>query len=400
MTEPPLTSDETVPNQPPRSKRRFGFWLLLLLLAIFLTIYFIKSRTTKPVEKKKPTPVALSVVQKQNVPIYISAIGNVKAINTVTVKTQINGLIMKVLFEEGQLVKKGDLLAEIDDRLLLAQLVQYQGQLVRDQALLANAEVDLKRYQLLWKQDSVSQQTLATQESLVKQYQGTVATDMGLIQSTRVNLVYTRIISPIDGRVGLRLVDPGNFVQTADTTGIVVITTLNPITVIFTIPEDDVPKILPQALTNKDIKVEAFDRQQNKLLATGRLLTLDNQIDTTTGTLRLRAIFDNKENTNTLFANQFVNIRLLVTILKNATVVATAAIQRGSQGDFVYLLNPDYTVGVRAIKTGPTFNDHTVVLSGLTQGQQVVVSGADQLVNGAKVKIAESAIIEKKNTGN
>ncbi|MBA2656697.1 MAG: MdtA/MuxA family multidrug efflux RND transporter periplasmic adaptor subunit [Tatlockia sp.] len=394
MTEP-LVSENFTPNPANKPKRRALWGWLFLLLLIILCLFFIKNRSSKPLENKKPVTVSLAVVEQQNVPVYLTAIGNVKAIYTVTVKTQINGLLMKVLYQEGQLVKKGDLLAEIDERPLLAQLTQYQGQLLRDQALLANANIDLKRYQKLWQQDSVAQQTLATQESLVKQYQGAVAIDEGLIQSTRVNLIYTRIISPIDGRLGLRLVDPGNFVQTSDTTGIVVVTTLNPISVIFTLPEDEVPKILPQALADKTIKVEALDRQQNKLLAEGQLLTIDNQIDTTTGTVKLRAIFDNKKNT--LFANQFVNIRVLVSTLKNATLVPTAAIQRSSQGDFVFVLQPDFRVGVQPVKTGVTYGDNTVILQGLTRGQQVVVSGADQLVKGTKVKIAENHSSGKKN---
>ncbi|CDZ76041.1 Multidrug transporter MdtA [Legionella massiliensis] len=387
----PLSSDEN--NFPDTSKkpevlnRRFGLWLLLALFIILLLVYFIKHRNPKQEESKKPAAVMLTVVQNQNVPIYISALGNVVPIYTVTVKTQINGLLMKVLYREGQLVKKGELLAEIDQRPLLAQLRQYEGQLMRDEALLANGLVDLERYQRLWKQDSVSQQTLATQEALVRQYQGAVGIDKGQIESTKVNLMYCQIISPIDGRAGLRLVDPGNFVQTSDTTGIVVITTLNPITVIFTIPEDDISRLLPQAFVGKNIKVEAYDRQQNKLLATGALLTIDNQIDTTTGTVKLRAIFDNNEDK--LFANQFVNIKLLVKTLPNATTVATAAIQHSNKGDFVYVLNPDFTVSTQAVKTGVTFGDLTVVVKGLSVGQQVVVDGADKLVNGAKVKIAE-----------
>lgn len=333
--------------------------------------------------------MVLAVVHTKDVPLYIPALGNVIATYTITVKTQINGLLMRVLYKEGQVVKKGDLLAEIDERPLLAQLTQYQGQLVRDQALLANALVDLQRYQRLWKQDSVSQQTLATQESLVRQYQGDVKIDEGLIESTKVNLLYCHIISPIDGRVGLRLVDPGNFVQTSDTTGLVVITSITPMTVIFTIPEDDLSKILPRAFTDKNIKVEAYDRRQYKRLATGTLLTIDNQIDTTTGTVRLRAVFNNKERM--LFPNQFVNIRLSVTTIKNATVIPTAAVQHGEKGDFVYLLNPDFTVKTQAIKVGVTSGDETVIQQGLSFGQQVVVDGTDKLTNGAKVSIAEPA---------
>jgi multidrug efflux system membrane fusion protein len=396
MTDEPVASDDKiVPNQSIKPKRHLGLWLLLLLLLILLISYAIKLLHVQPAVHKKPITVVLNIVQKQDVPIYISAIGNVTAIFTVTIKTQINGLLMQVLFKEGQLVKKGDLLAQIDERPLLALLSQYQGQLQRDEALLANALIDLNRYQRLWKQDSVAQQTLATQEALVKQYQGAVQIDQGLIASTKVNLMYCRIISPIDGRVGLRQIDPGNFVQTSDPTGIVVITTLNPITVIFTVSERDLPQILPRAFFDKNIKVEAYDRRQNKLLATGVLLTIDNQIDTTTGTVKLRAIFDNKEHR--LFANQFVNIKLLVTTLKNATTVTTAAIQHGSQGDFVYVLNPDFTVSSKAIKTGATYGDSTVVLEGLSLGQQVVVNGADKLVNGAKVTIAENRDLSGQN---
>jgi multidrug efflux system membrane fusion protein len=373
--------------------RGVGFWLLFAIFAFILLIYFFKHRNSKVVIEKKPVSVALAVVQQQNVPIYIPALGTVVATYTVTVKTQVNGLLMKVFYKEGQLVKQGDLLAEIDQRPLLAQLTQYQGQLIRDEALLANALIDLARYQRLWKQDSVSQQTLATQESLVRQYQGAVEIDKGLIESTKVSLMYCQIISPINGRVGLRLVDPGNFVQTSDTTGIVVITTLNPITVIFTIPEDDIANILPKAFVAKNVKVQAYDRQQNKLLETGTLLTIDNQIDVTTGTVKLRARFDNKENK--LFANQFVNIKLLVRTLPNAITVATAAIQHGNQGDFVYLLKPDFTVTTQAIRAGVTYGDDTVVEEGLTIGQQVVVEGADKLVKGTKVRIADSKALSQ-----
>lgn len=360
--------------------------ILLLLFVLYLLIHYF--RTPKPIEKG--FPIVLAEVQAKRVPIYINALGNVTATYTVTVKTQINGLLMNVLYKEGQLVKKGDLLAQIDERPLLAQLQQYAGQLQRDQALLANALIDLKRYQQLWKQDSVSQQTLATQEALVRQYQGNVQTDEGLLQVTKVNLMYCKITAPIDGRVGLRLVDPGNFVQTSDAAGLVVITSVNPITVIFTVPEDDISQIVPQVFNKTAIPVEAFDRQQTKRLATGTLLTIDNLVDTTTGTVKLRAQFNNEAHK--LFPNQFVNVKLLVKTLNHAMVVPTAAIQHYPKGDFVYLLNQDQTVKTASIKVGVTSGDDTVIMSGLALKQKVVVSGADKLKNGAKVFVVNQPI--------
>ena len=380
-----LASDKA-PLRPKWPIRRSQGWLLCIATLIIL-LFLMTYHRSKPIQTTAALPVVVTTAQHKNIPVYISALGNVTATYTVTVKTQINGLLMKVLYKEGQWVKKGDLLAEIDQRPLLAQLTQYQGQLLRDQALLANALIDLKRYQRLWKQDSISQQTLATQESLVQQYEGAVELDQGLIQSTKVDLMYCRIISPINGRVGLRLVDPGNFVQTSDTTGLLVITTINPITVIFTIPEDDVQSILPQIYAKKKIKIQAFDRKQDKLLATGTLLTIDNVINTTTGTVRLRAKFANKDNK--LFPNQFVNIKLLVQNLKHVVVVPTAAIQHGITEDYVYRLNPDSTVTSRTIKTGITSGDESVIQKGLTIGEKVVIDGADKLTSGAKVKIAD-----------
>lgn len=364
--------------------RRIHYWILFFIILLF-SVYFIRHyRAIKPVNSKT-IAVVLAKVENKNLPVYLSALGNVTATSTVTVKTQINGLLMKVLFQEGQWVKTGDVLAEIDQRLLLAQLTQYQGQLTRDKALLANAQIDLKRYQNLWKQDSISQQTLATQQSLVRQYQGTVEIDEGLIASTKVNLSYCRITSPIDGRVGLRLVDPGNFVQTADTTGIAVITSLDPITVIFTLPEDDLHTLLPQALIPYKMKVKAYDRQQNKLLSEGTLITMDNQIDNTTGTVKLRAQFDNKNQV--FFPNQFVNIKLLANTLIDAKVVPTAAVQHGSKEDFVFILNADLTVRAKSVITGVTQGNETVITKGLLSGQEVVIDGADKLTDGAKVTI-------------
>ena len=366
-------------------KNKYNPWLYLILFMLLLIIlYFVWNFTHKPKIKTQPVAVVVASAHKKDVPIYISALGNVISTYTVTIKTQVNGLLMKVLYKEGQMVKKGDLLAEIDQRLLLAQLAQYEGQLIRDQALLDNALIDLKRYQVLWKQDSVSQQTLATQISLVKQYQGSVAVDKGLIESTRVNLIYCHITSPIDGRIGLRLVDPGNFVQTSDTTGIAVITTLNPITVIFTIPENNISDVLSQAYADKKLLVQAFDSLENSLLDTGRLITIDNQINTSTGTIKLRAEFDNKENK--LFSNQFVNIKIWVKTLRDAITVPTAAIQHGSEGDFVFQVHSNSTVTSQPIKIGITTGDETVVLKGLLAGQHVVTEGVDKLSDGVLVR--------------
>lgn len=375
-----------LPTWTHRPERQKKYVLFLIVVLLLFVLYFIWHLNQKPQAPIKSTSVVVATALKKDVPVYISALGNVTATYTVTLKTQINGLLMKVLYKEGQLVKKGDLLMEIDQRLLQAQLLQYEGQLVRDQALLDNALIDLKRYQVLWKQDSVSQQTLATQISLVKQYQGTVATDKGLIETTRVNLIYCHITSPVDGRIGLRLVDPGNFVQTSDTTGLAVITTLDPITVIFTIPEDNIPDVLSQAYANNKMPVQAYDRQDDTLLATGQLITMDNQINTTTGTVKLRARFANPQNR--LFSNQFVNIKILANTLHDAITVPTAAIQHGNKGDYVYRLNSDSTVTIQAIKTGITQEDDTVVLKGLMPGQQVVTEGTDQLKSGAKVSVS------------
>lgn len=332
---------------------------------------------------------------KKNFSVYLSALGTVTPTNTVTVQTQINGQLMTVHFENGQVVKKGDLLAEIDDRPLKALLTQYEGQLARDIALLENAKLDQKRYKILHKQDSISQQTLDTQIALVAQYEGNVQADKGLIEGVKVNLIYCKITSPLNGQIGLRLIDPGNFVQTTNTTGIAIINAINPIEVTFTIPEDRVHAILKPFKDKEKQTALAFDRWQNKLLATGVVSSVDNQIDVTTGTVKLKAQFTNDDQF--LFANQFVNIRLLVETIKDAIVVPTAAIQFGSQGTFVYKLTPDQTVTIVPVKVRETGGNESVITKNVSStaaecipGDSVVIQGADKLTDKIKVTVLET----------
>jgi multidrug efflux system membrane fusion protein len=280
------------------------------------------------------------------------------------------------------------LLAEIDPRPFQAQLVQFQGQLQRDQAQLIAAQQDLKRYANLYPIGAVSRQTYDTQKQLVQQLQGTIQSDQGQIDQVKVNLIYTKIISPIDGQIGLRQVDPGNFVQPGDTNGLVVVNTMQPIAVLFTLPEDDIARVQAQVNAGKTLRVEAYDRAQNTVIAVGSLLTLDNQIDVTTGTVKVKANFSNSEKN--LFPHQFVNVKLLLQTLPQALVVPTPAIQYGPQGTFVYVLQQDQTVQVRPVTVGETVADNTVINSGLKLGESVIVEGVDKLTNGAKVEVAQA----------
>ncbi|MGY4725922.1 MdtA/MuxA family multidrug efflux RND transporter periplasmic adaptor subunit [Burkholderia pyrrocinia] len=332
-----------------------------------------------------PQPVQVATATQGEMPIVLSALGTVTPLANVTVKTQLSGYLQSVSFQEGQIVKKGDVLAQIDPRPYQVSLENAEGTFARDSALLATARLDLKRYQTLLSQDSIASQTVDTQKSLVKQYEGAVKTDQAAIDSAKLNLTYARITAPVSGRVGLRQVDPGNYVTPGDSTGIVVITQLQPMSVIFTTSEDNLPQILKQVNAGQKLSVTAYNRNNTVPLETGSLATLDNQIDTSTGTVKLRANFDNKEGM--LFPNQFVNTRLLVDVMRDATIVPTSAVLTGSIGQFVYVVKPDNTVTVRKVKPGPVDGERTSIVSGIALGERVVTDGSDRLREGAKISI-------------
>lgn len=372
-------------------------WIAVLVALIAAVFYFRHpSPEAKPEGKSMgagkmsddtPSVVSVETARKADFPVYLTGLGNVTALRTVTVKPRVDGELVKVLFTEGQMVKEGDLLAEIDPRPFQVQLQQAEGQLLRDEALLKNAQIDYERYQILLAQDSISAQQTMTQEALIKQYRGTVEMDKAQVNNAKLQLSYARLTAPISGRAGLRQIDQGNIVHASDSNGLVVITQIQPINVVFTLPEDKVQQVVQRWRTNQAVAVEAYDRAGKSKLAEGKLLALDNQIDPTTGTLKLKAQFDNNERT--LFANQFVNVKMHLETLPDVTLVSSAAIQHDTQGAFVYVVTPEKTVQLRRVKLGPTEADQVAVLENLGGGETVVIEGIDRLREGSQVDIAQ-----------
>lgn len=377
-----------------QEKRRKLVASLILLLGIFLLFYiFVLPKKSEDSSKKQERSVSVvtAEVKTADVPVYLTAIGNIESNSSVIVKPQIAGQLIKILFKEGQQVKAGELLAQIDQRPYQAQLSQYEGQLQRDQALLDNAKLDLERYQKLWKTKSVSKQILDTQIALVKQYEGTVRLNIGLLENARINLSYCLINSPIDGTVGLRLIDVGNIVD--KTTTITIVNDLNQINASFSIPEDQLVALLPKLKNIDQIKIEAHSQDRTKLLGTGKLVAIDNQIDNSTGTIKLKAQFENKDNI--FFPNQFVNIKLLLTTIKNAIIVPKSAVLTGNNGSYVYRVEKDNKVKIIQIITGENTGNNIVVNSGLNNGDVVVSQGSDRLVEGTKINTSEKNFKEK-----
>ena len=386
------TSNVDATSSSVRPRRRAFLWGILIGLLILGAVGIVAWRAAslqhRPVRRGRnlgTQPVGITTIKTGDIRLIIDALGTVTPLATVTVQTQINGVLVKVGFKEGQLVHTGDFLAQIDPRPYQVALEQFQGQLERDRAALKQAQMDLARYQGLQHLDAIARQTAEDQVWVVQQDAGTVALDEAQVKAQQLNLVYCHIASPVDGRVGLRLVDPGNYVQTSSTTGIAMVTQLDPISVIFTVPEDQVPDVVTRFQGNKTLTATAFDRANATQLATGHLGSFDTEVDTTTGTVKMRALFEN--GASKLFPYQFVNIRLTLDTLHGVVTVPTAAVQHGAPGDFVYVVDAGNTVAVRKVILGAQDGDFLAVKSGLAAGERVVTDGLDQLRDGSHVTV-------------
>ncbi len=406
-------TDPNPRDAPARRTRGWSIALIALLVALAAGWWWVERGREAPGtapasgaapgagagwrgDAARPVPVTVVVAEIADVPIVLDALGTVTSLRTVTVRPQVDGPLLRVPFREGQLVEKGELLAEIDPRPFEVQLAQAQGQLARDRALLENAKVDLERYRMLVKQDAASAQQLDTQAALVRQYEGALKTDQAQVDHARLQLGYTRITAPFAGRLGMRLVDAGNLVRAGDATGIVTITQIRPIGVSFSVPEKDLPPVLERYRDGQAMAVQALDRDLSAVLATGRLTTIDNQIDTATGTLRMKAEFTNEDAA--LFPNQFVNVRVRVDILKDAVVIPSAAVQRGAPGTYVYVVRDGGVVSLQRVSLGPVDGQRIVVREGIAVGERVVVDGVDNLRDGARVDPIDKDAAERAAT--
>ncbi|WP_082054319.1 MdtA/MuxA family multidrug efflux RND transporter periplasmic adaptor subunit [Methyloterricola oryzae] len=392
-----LTSD----GAPSLTRRfRFAFGIAFLVTTVAIGFAFVPDRSgtgaradgTGQVKRggsSGEVPISTAVAVRGNLPLHLDGLGTVTAINTVTIRSRVDGELLRVHFTEGQPVHKGELLAEIDPRPFEAQLAQAEGQLARDEALLDNARADLQRYQTLLLQDSISNQQVAGQAALVRQYEAAARVDKGQIAAIKLQLAYCRITSPVDGRAGLRLVDPGNVVKTNDANGLVVISQTQPIAAVFTLSEEKLPQVMRQLNEGSKLSVDAYDRKGTNLLAVGSLLAVDNQIDVTTGTVKLKALFPNADGV--LFANQFVNVRMNLSPHRDVVLIPSAAVQRGSQGEFAYVVGGKSKVRLQLLKLGPSEGQRVAVLEGLDPGDEVVIEGSDRLRDGQSVRVVAAS---------
>ena len=384
------SGDSSASRFAKRSRHRF-VWLGLLLLGIAMgTLYWqrIDAGKEKTARTPPPIPVVVAQSEKGNIGVYVTGLGTVTPINTIEVKTRVDGQLMTVAYQEGEMVQQGAPLVEIDPRPFQVQLAQAEGQLLKDQAALENSRIDLQRYESLITKNAVAQQVLQTQRATVAQNEATVKTDQANIDSAKLNIAYCHITAPITGRIGLRLVDPGNLVSAAASTPLLVITQTQPISIIFTIPEQQVTEVRAPLRAGKRLRVDALDRNGQTMLASGELTTLDNQIDPTTGTLKLRATVANKDDV--LFPNQFVNARMLVQEKKGVTLIPNAAVQRNAQNTFVYVVKPDESVTIRNVRIGTTDAEHSEVVSGVSPHELIVIDGVDRLQAGSRVAVSWS----------
>jgi len=400
----PGARDSSAP-QPAKAKSRWWLWIVILAV-VAIGIWYYRGHSTSEADGKAAAgagatgkgkgaggagmtvPVVVATAQKGDLPVYLIGLGSVTAFNTVTVRSRVDGQIVKVNFTEGQFVHAGDALIEIDPRPYQVMLEQAEGQLAKDQAQLHDVQVDFERYTLLYNEGVVPKQQVDTQQAQVGQYQGAIKADQATIDNAKLQLVYSRITAPISGRVGLRLVDQGNIVHASDTTGLLVITQLQPISVIFTLPQDQLQQVLVKLRGGGQLTVEAYDRDDINKIADGKLATIDNSIDPTTGTYKLKSIFSNENNV--LFPNQFVNVHMLVDTKRNLVIIPAAAIQRGPQGSYVYVVSGGNAANIRTVTIAQTTGNNIGISSGLNGGDVVVIDGTDKLQDGSKVTTSTS----------